>query len=185
LWDLLLRHRAGELPMEIPLVVSNHETLREVADGFAVPFHHVAISPRTKPQAEARLEALLREHDVSLVILARYMQILSPEFVAKYPQRIINIHHSFLPAFSGAKPYQKAHERGVKLTGATSHYVTADLDEGPIIEQGVERLSHRHQLEDKIRIGRDVERLVLGRAVRLHLQHRVLVWKNRTAIFPE
>lgn len=183
LYDLLWRHQSGELPGEISVVVSNHETLGSVADKFGVEFHHVPISKETKgAQEQVQLE-ILRRHGVDLVVLARYMQILTRDFVARFPERIINIHHSFLPAFVGSKPYHRASERGVKLIGATAHYVTAELDEGPIIEQDVIRATHRDGLEDLIRKGRDVERQVLSRAVRAHLDRRVLVYSNKTVVF--
>jgi formyltetrahydrofolate deformylase len=181
--DLLYRHHSGELPGEPALVVSNHPDARRWADFYAVPFHHTPVSPDTRAAAERRQLALLREHGVELVVLARYMQVLSPAFVAEYPQRIINVHHSFLPAFAGARPYQRAFARGVKLIGATSHYVTAALDEGPIIEQDVLRVSHRDQLADLVRKGRDLEAVVLARAVRWHLERRLLVYADKTVVF--
>ena len=182
LYDLLLRHRAGELSCDIPLIVSNHEDLRPIAEHFGIDFRVFAIDARTKRAQEALEMALLRERDIDLVVLARYMQILTAEFVAAYPARIINIHHSFLPAFVGGKPYHQAYGRGVKLIGATAHYVTSTLDEGPIIEQDVIRTSHRDDLEDLVCKGRDVERSVLSRAVRWHLEDRVLVYGNKTVV---
>ena len=183
LYDLLLRHRAGELAGDIALIVSNHPELRPIAEHFGIAFHVFAITAETKRQQEEREVALLQAERVDLVVLARYMQILSGEFIAQFPSRIINIHHSFLPAFVGSKPYHQAHQRGVKLIGATAHYATTDLDEGPIIEQDVIRTSHRDSPEDLVRKGRDVERNVLARAVRWHLDDRVLVYGNKTVVF--
>ena len=165
------------------LVVSNHEDLRPVAEQFGIPFHCFPVSKETKAEVEAQELELLARHEIELVVLARYMQILSADLIAKFPGSIINIHHSFLPAFVGQRPYHRARERGVKLIGATAHYVTADLDEGPIVEQDVTRCSHRDTVDDLIRKGRDLEKLVLARAVRLHLQHRVLVYQNKTVVF--
>jgi formyltetrahydrofolate deformylase len=181
--DLLYRHLSGELPCEIPLIVSNHPDARRWAEFYQVPLEHVPVETGGKAPAERRQLELLREHAIDLVVLARYMQILSPEFVAAYPQKIINVHHSFLPAFTGARPYHRAFERGVKLIGATSHYVTEGLDEGPIIEQDVVRVSHRDTLEDLVQKGRDLEKLVLARAVRWHIGHRILVYDRKTVIF--
>ncbi len=181
--DLLYRWKSGELVCDIPLVVSNHETARPIAAFHGVPFHHVPVEPSSKAAAEARQQALLDEHRIDFVILARYMQVLSPAFVAKHPNRILNVHHSFLPAFSGSRPYARAFERGVKLIGATSHYVTESLDDGPIIEQDVVRISHRDGLDDLLQKGRDLERVVLARAVRWHLDHRVLVYGRKTVVF--
>jgi len=183
LYDLLLRHRAGELVCDIPLIVSNHEVLRPVAEQFGIPFFVTPVTKETKAEAESRQLGLIDEHGVDLIVLARYMQILSAGFVARHPARIINIHHSFLPAFQGGRPYHQAHERGVKLIGATAHYATTDLDEGPIIDQDVMRVSHRDDVRDLVRKGRDVERNVLSRAVRSHLEHRVLVYDNKTVVF--
>lgn len=183
LYDLLWRHQSGELCCEIPLIVSNHETLAPIARQFGVEFHCFPITRDNKADQEAKELALLDRHGVELVVMARYMQILSPEFTQRYRHRVINIHHSFLPAFIGGKPYHQAHERGVKLIGATAHYATASLDEGPIIEQDVIRASHRDSIEDLVRKGRDVERAVLGRAVRWHIERRVLVWGNKTVVF--
>ncbi|MGH7434718.1 MAG: formyltetrahydrofolate deformylase [Polyangiaceae bacterium] len=183
LHDLLWRHRVGELPCAVHLVVSNHGDLAGVADHYGVPFHHIPVERSAKDEAEARALGLLEEHAVDLVVLARYMQIVSPQFVERYQSRIINIHHSFLPAFVGSRPYDQAQERGVKLIGATAHYVTRDLDEGPIIEQDVTRISHRDAVDDLVRKGRDLERVVLARAVRLHLEDRVLVFGNKTVVF--
>ncbi len=181
--DLLYRHESGELVCDIPLVVSNHPDSQRLAEFHRVPFHLTRVEGGDKSAAEKRQLDLLREHNIDLIVLARYMQILSADFVGHYPQRIINVHHSFLPAFSGARPYHRAFERGVKLIGATSHYVTADLDEGPIVEQDVVRVSHRDQLEDLVQKGRDLEKVVLSRAVRWHLEHRILVYGGKTVVF--
>jgi len=182
LLDLLWRWKAKEISADIPLIISNHPDLKSIADQFAIAFQHVPVTKETKAEREVEQMAILKEHKIDLVVLAKYMQILSSNFVEKFPN-IINIHHSFLPAFAGANPYQRAHDRGVKIIGATAHYVTADLDEGPIIEQDVVRVSHRDTVSDLVRKGKDLERLVLARAVRLHLQHRVLVYGNRTVVF--
>ena len=181
--DLLYRHESGELNCEIPLIISNHRDAERLAAFHKIPFHLVPVAEDKKTEAERGQLTLLKQHSINLVVLARYMQILSPEFVAQYPQRIINVHHSFLPAFSGARPYHRAFERGVKLIGATSHYVTESLDEGPIIEQDVMRISHRDQLEDLIQKGRDLEKAVLSRAVRWHTEHRILVYARKTVVF--
>jgi formyltetrahydrofolate deformylase len=181
--DLLYRHQSGELTCDIPLIISNHPDNRSLADFYKIPYAVVSVTKENKVQAEAQIESLLEEHSPDFIVLARYMQILSNEFVNKYPQRIINIHHSFLPAFVGARPYHQAFERGVKLIGATSHYVTEVLDDGPIIEQDVVRVSHRDTVDDLIRKGRDLEKVVLSRAVRLHVENRVLVYGNKTVIF--
>jgi formyltetrahydrofolate deformylase len=183
LYDLLWRHQSGELPCSIPLIISNRPDLEPVAKHMGISFLVYPITKDNKLEQEAREIELLEQHRIDLIVLARYMQILSPRFVARYRHRIINIHHSFLPAFAGGKPYHQAAERGVKLIGATAHYATADLDEGPIIEQDVIRTSHKDSIGDLIRKGRDVERSVLGRAVRWHLEHRVLVHQNRTVVF--
>ena len=183
LYDLLLRHRSGELRCEIPLIVSNHPDLEPIARHFGIAYHVFPVSPETKAGQEARELALLREKAIDLVVLARYMQVLSPAFLEAFPMRIINIHHSFLPAFQGGKPYHQAYGRGVKRIGATAHYATPDLDEGPIIEQDVVRVSHRDTPDDLIRKGRDVERTVLSRAVAWHLEGRVLVNENKTVVF--
>lgn len=183
LHDLLLRHRAGEFDAEIPLIVSNHADLEWVAKTYGIPFHVFPITPETKAAQEAAELALLRRERVTTVILARYMQVVTAELINAYKNEMINIHHSFLPAFAGGKPYHQAHRRGVKIIGATSHYVTTDLDEGPIIEQDVARVSHRDSVGDLVRKGRDLEKLVLGRAVRLHLARRVLVHENKTVVF--
>jgi formyltetrahydrofolate deformylase len=183
LYDLMLCQQIGDLGGEIAAVVSNHDVLAEVCRHFDVPFTVIPVDRERKHEAEARQLALLYELRADLIVLARYMQILSPAFVARWPGRIINIHHSFLPAFAGARPYHQAKERGVKVIGATAHYVTSELDQGPIIEQDVCRVSHRDTTDDMMRKGRDLERQVLTRAVRFHLQRRVLVSGNRTIVF--
>lgn len=182
LLDLLWRFKAGELKAEIPLILSNHADLAPVAAQFGIPFQHVRMSPESKTESEAIHLKLLRDLSVDLVVLAKYMQVLSDDFLRAFPS-VINIHHSFLPAFAGAQPYHQAHARGVKVIGATAHYVTPELDAGPIIEQEITRVSHRDTVADLIRKGKDLERVVLSRAVRLHLQHRVLTYGNRTVVF--
>ncbi|MDP2327853.1 MAG: formyltetrahydrofolate deformylase [Dehalococcoidia bacterium] len=183
LMELLWRWRRKELEVDIPLVISNHADLRADVEAFGIPFHHLPVNPTMRPEQEAAVRALLTEHEIDLVVLARYMQILSAEFVDAYPGRIINIHHSFLPAFAGADPYGRAFDRGVKIIGATAHYATEDLDEGPIIEQDVVRVTHRDAREDLVRLGREVERSVLARAVQWHIEDRVSVYGNRTVVF--
>jgi formyltetrahydrofolate deformylase len=183
LYDLLWRHRSGELRCDIPLIISNRPDLARVAEHMAIPFMVLPITPENKLEQEAKEIELLEREKIDLIVLARYMQILSPGFVQRFRHRIINIHHSFLPAFAGGRPYHQAAERGVKLIGATAHYATETLDEGPIIEQDVIRTTHKDSINDLIRKGRDVERSVLGRAVRWHLEHRVLVHENRTVVF--
>ena len=183
LYDLLARHEAGELPVEIPVVVSNHETLRPAAERFGIPFRVFSITPETKAVQEAAQLELLREERVDTVVLARYMQIISPAMIEAFPNRILNIHHSFLPAFVGAKPYHQAFERGVKLIGATSHYVTAELDQGPIIYQDVIRVSHEETVGDLVRFGRDLEKTVLAKALWQHVRNQVLVYRNKTVVF--
>lgn len=182
LFDLIWRQRAKEFSAEISLIISNHPNLKVVAEQFGIEYYYIPISKENKLAQEAQQLELLKKHQIDLVVLAKYMQIVSPEFIANFPH-IINIHHSFLPAFVGANPYHKAYERGVKIIGATAHYVTADLDAGPIIEQDVVRVSHRDDVTDLIRKGKDLERMVLARAVRSHLQNRVLVYGNRTVVF--
>ncbi|MFW5425988.1 MAG: formyltetrahydrofolate deformylase [Methylophagaceae bacterium] len=184
-YDLLLRQQEGELKCDIPLVIGNHNDLENMAKQFNVPFHHLPISKETKPQQEAEINALLAKHDIDLVVMARYMQILSEDFVQKHAGHVINIHHGFLPAFQGAKPYHQAYARGVKIIGATAHYATADLDEGPIIEQDVERVMHDNSPEDLVMIGKDIERLVLARAVKAHIEHRIIISGRRTIVFSE
>jgi formyltetrahydrofolate deformylase len=181
--DLLYRHHAGELACEIPVILSNHPDARRHADFYGIPYHVIPVTKDNKAEAERQQITLLRQYNVELIVLARYMQILSADFVAAFPQRIINIHHSFLPAFVGAKPHQQAYERGVKLIGATAHYVSETLDEGPIIEQDVVRISHRDLLEDLIQKGRDLEKVALSRAVRWHIENRVLLFGSKTIIF--
>jgi formyltetrahydrofolate deformylase len=181
--DLLHKHKNGELNCEISVVISNHKTAEKLVNFHGIPFHHIEVNKTNKKDAEERQISLLDEFDVDLIILARYMQILSPDFVTKYPEKIINIHHSFLPAFIGAKPYHRAYERGVKLIGATSHYVTDELDEGSIIEQDISRISHRDQVVDLVKKGKDLERVVLSRAVSWHIENRILLYGNKTVIF--
>ncbi len=183
LFDILSRYTAGEWDVEIPVIVSNHETMRPVAERFGIAFEYMPVTAGNKAEQEAAELALLKKHKIDFVVLARYMQILSKDFVSHYPNKIINIHHSFLPAFAGAKPYHAAHARGVKLIGATSHYVTSDLDAGPIIEQGVTQCSHVDTIKSLIRKGRDLEKIVLSNAVFKHLQRKVLVYNNRTVVF--
>lgn len=181
--DLLYRHKSGELACDIPIVISNHPDNEPIADFYQVPFSVVSVPKESKKEAEGKILSLLKQHQPDFIVLARYMQILPPEFLSEYPQRIINIHHSFLPAFVGAKPYHQAFTRGVKLIGATSHYVTEVLDDGPIIEQDVVRISHRDALEDLLQKGRDLEKVVLSRAVRWHIENRILVYGNKTVVF--
>ncbi|MER6489960.1 formyltetrahydrofolate deformylase [Streptomyces griseorubiginosus] len=181
--DLLYRWDLGELPVDIPLIVSNHPDLEPVAKRYGIPFAHLPVTRDTKPEAEAELLRLVADHQVDFVVLARYMQVLSDDLCRRLSGRVINIHHSFLPGFKGAKPYHQAHDRGVKLIGATAHFVTADLDEGPIIEQDVVRVGHRHTAPDLVAIGRDVERIVLARAVRLYAEDRVVLTGSRTVVF--
>lgn len=183
LYDLLARVQSGEWKVEIPLIVSNHQQLESLASRFEIPFHHIPITAENKKEQEAEQLQLLESAGVDFIVLARYMQILSENFINQYPNRIINIHHSFLPAFPGAKPYHSAHKRGVKLIGATSHYVTADLDAGPIIAQDVAHISHKDSVSELVRKGRDLEKIVLSRAVYHHLQRKTLVFNNRTVVF--
>jgi len=182
LHDLMLRHRAGEIKCEIPLIISNHDDLKYVADYFGVDFICVPISKENKREAEKKELSILKKHRIDFIVLARYMQILSGEFIANYENKIINIHHSFLPAFEGAKPYHQACEKGVKIIGATSHFVNTDLDRGPIIQQGVAPVSHRDTVDDLVIKGRDIERMVLSNAVKLFIEHRVFICRNRTVI---
>lgn len=181
--DLLFRERSGRLPIEVVAVVSNHEVLRPLAEFYSVDYHHIPVTAATKATSEAQLLQLVEDEDIELVVMARYMQILSEDLTRKLAGRIINIHHSFLPSFKGARPYSQAHQRGVKLIGATAHYATADLDEGPIIEQDVERVTHADSVAELQAIGQDVERRVLARAVRWHAEHRVLLDGHRTVVF--
>lgn len=182
-YDLLVRHAMGELPGQVALVISNHDDLREVADHFGIPFKHVPVASEDKQAAEQAHEKLLAEHGIDLVVLARYMQIVGRDFCEQWAGKCINIHHSFLPAFVGAKPYHQAFERGVKIIGATAHYVTADLDQGPIIEQDIAHVGHHASIKELTRLGRDVERQVLARAVRWHLERRIIIHGNRTVVF--
>jgi formyltetrahydrofolate deformylase len=181
--DLLYRHQSGELTCDVPVIISNHPDNKPIADFYGIPYETVAVEKDDKRSAEAKILQLLKQHDPDFIVLARYMQILSNHFVSAYPQRIINIHHSFLPAFVGAKPYHQAFQRGVKLIGATSHYVTEVLDDGPIIEQDVVRISHRDAVEDLIQKGRDLEKIVLSRAVRWHVENRILLYGHKTVVF--
>jgi formyltetrahydrofolate deformylase len=181
--DLLWRWKMGELPVDIPFVASNHNDLRETVEMLGLPFHHLPVTTETKPRQEVEIQRLLRESRTDFVVLARYMQILSKDFTDAWPERIINIHHSFLPAFAGAKPYHQAYDRGVKIIGATSHYVTADLDQGPIIAQATTPVGHRDTVDDLVRKGRDLERIVLASAVRLHVADKILVSRNKTVVF--
>ena len=181
--DLVLRWKAGEYACDIVAIVSNHTALETAARGYGLPFHHIPTTSETKAAAETRQLSLLRSLDAELVVLARYMQVLSADFLREFGRPVINIHHSFLPAFAGGKPYHQAHERGVKLIGATAHYATAVLDDGPIIQQDVARVTHRHDVNDLVRKGRDLEKMVLAQAVRWHLEHRVLAYGNKTVVF--
>ena len=181
--DLLHRWHTNELACEIPVIISNHREVESLAAFYGIPFEHIAVTAATRAEAESQQLDLLAQLKIDVVVLARYMQILSPAFVARFPAAIINVHHSFLPAFTGARPYHGAHARGVKLIGATSHYVTEELDDGPIIEQDVARISHRDQVEDLVARGRDLERVVLARAVRWHLDRRILCYGNKTVVF--
>ncbi|MBK1880355.1 formyltetrahydrofolate deformylase [Pelagicoccus mobilis] len=181
--DLILRWKAGEYPCEIALIISNHKDLAEVAQSYGIAYHHIPVSKANKPDAEAEQLALLKKEGIDLVIMARYMQILSSIFLDTFGKPVINIHHSFLPAFAGARPYHQAHSKGVKLIGATAHYATPDLDQGPIIHQDVARITHRNSVEDLVRKGRDLEKLTLAQAVRWHLENRILVYENKTVVF--
>src|SRR5215469_13712417 len=181
--DLLYRQRTGELKCEIPLIISNHPDARTHADFYGIRYCEIPVTKENKPEAERQQIESLRENNIELTVLARYMQVLSTSFIEQFPQQIINIHHSFLPAFLGAKPHQQAFDRGVNLLGATAHYVTEVLDDGPIIEQGVERISHRDSIDELVKKGRDVEKVVLSRAVRWHIENRILLYGNKTVIF--
>lgn len=183
LYDLLSRYHSGELEVEIPFIISNHNDLRPIAEQFDLPYHHIPVTKDSKKEAENKQLELLKENGVDFIVLARYMQIVSPRIIDEYPNKIINIHHSFLPAFAGAKPYHAAFERGVKIIGATSHYVTEELDAGPIIEQDVTAVSHTHSIKDFIAKGRDLEKIVLARAVKLHVRRKTMVYNNKTVIF--
>ena len=181
--DLVLRWKAGDFPCDISLVISNHETLKSSAEWYGIPFEHVPVTKESKSEAEARQLSLMRSYDIDLVIMARYMQVLSAIFLDTWGKPVINIHHSFLPAFAGAKPYHQAHKKGVKLIGATAHYATAELDQGPIIHQAVAQITHRNSVQDLIRKGRDLEKMTLAQAVSWHLENRILVYENKTVIF--
>jgi len=183
LYDILSRYSSGELEVEIPLIISNHKDLEPIAQSFKIPYFHVEVGKESKEEAENRQLKLLQEHQIDFIVLARYMQILSSKLVEHYPNKIINIHHSFLPAFPGAKPYHSAYKRGVKIIGATSHYVTDELDEGPIIEQDITHVSHTHTIKDFILKGRDLEKIVLSNAIKLHTKHKVMVFNNKTVVF--
>ncbi|GAA3515403.1 formyltetrahydrofolate deformylase [Aquimarina addita] len=183
LYDILGRHASGELHVKIPIIISNHEDLKPIADSFNIPFKHIPVSKDNGQQAENEHLKLLKDSKIDFIVLARYMQIIPPNFVNQYPNRIINIHHSFLPAFPGAKPYHSAYKRGVKIIGATGHYVTSELDEGPIIEQEIARVSHIHNVQDFILKGRDLEKIVLSKAIKYHIERKVLVYSNKTVIF--
>lgn len=183
LYDLLGRYNSGELNLDIPFVISNHLDLKPIADNFKIPFYHIPVTKDTKKEAEDKQLQLLQEYNIDFIVLARYMQIVSGKLINKYPNKIINIHHSFLPAFVGAKPYHSAYKRGVKIIGATSHYVTEELDAGPIIEQDVTRVTHAHAISDLISKGRDLEKIVLANAVKLHANRKVLVFNNKTVVF--
>ena len=183
LYDLLGRYNSGELNLEIPFIISNHLDLKPIADSFKIPFYHIPVTKDTKETAEDKQLELLEKHNIDFIVLARYMQIVSSKLISKYSNKIINIHHSFLPAFVGAKPYHSAYKRGVKIIGATSHYVTEELDAGPIIEQDVTRVSHSHAIQDLIAKGRDLEKIVLANAIKLHANRKVMVYNNKTVIF--
>ncbi len=183
LYDLLSRYAMGEWNVEIPVIISNHPDMEHVARQFGIEYHCIPVTKETKPEQEAKQLAILKQHNINFCVLARYMQVLSADFINHYPNRIINIHHSFLPAFAGAKPYHAAHARGVKIIGATSHYVTSDLDAGPIIEQDVPHISHKDTIEELVRNGRDLEKIVLSHAVEKHIERKVLTYQNRTVVF--
>ncbi|MFV0564431.1 MAG: formyltetrahydrofolate deformylase [Flavobacteriaceae bacterium] len=183
LYDLLGRYNSGELNLEIPFIISNHTDLKPIADNFKIPFFHIPVTKQTKAEAENKQMELLGQYNIDFIVLARYMQIVSDKLISIYPNKIINIHHSFLPAFVGAKPYHSAYKRGVKIIGATSHYVTEELDAGPIIEQDVARVTHTHAIKDLIAKGRDLEKIVLANAVKLHADRKVMVYNNKTVIF--
>ena len=183
LYDILGRYNSGELDLDIPFIISNHATLKPIADSFNIPFYHIPVTKDTKAQAEDQQLELCKKHGINFIVLARYMQIVSSKIINQYPNKVINIHHSFLPAFVGAKPYHSAYKRGVKIIGATSHYVTEALDAGPIIEQDVARVSHTHAIADLIAKGRDLEKIVLANAIKLHIKRKVMVFNNKTVIF--
>ena len=183
LYDILARYEAKELQIDIPFILSNHNDLSGIADRFNLPFYHIPITKETKEEAELKQLEILKKHQVECIVLARYMQIISPKLIAHFPNKIINIHHSFLPAFPGAKPYHSAYDRGVKIIGATSHYVTEELDTGPIIAQDITQVSHLHSIQDFIAKGRDLERIVLSKAIQMHAHRKVMVYQNKTVIF--
>ena len=183
LYDLLARVHGGEWEVKVPVIISNHRDLETVANQFGIPYEYIPITAETKAEQEQKTVEILRKYNVNLIVLARYMQVVSDDFIKQFPQQIINIHHSFLPAFAGGKPYHAAYERGVKIIGATGHYVTAELDAGPIIEQDIIRISHHDSIESLIQKGKDIEKIVLARAVRAHLKRKTLVYQNRTIIF--
>ncbi len=183
LYDLLGRYNSGELNLEIPFIISNHLDLKSIADNFKIPFYHIPVTKASKEEAEIKQLELLEKYNINFIVLARYMQVVSSKLINKYPNKIINIHHSFLPAFIGAKPYHSAFKRGVKIIGATSHYVTEELDAGPIIEQDVTHVSHTHSIQDLIAKGRDLEKIVLANAVKLHVNRKVMIYNNKTVIF--
>ena len=183
LYDILGRYNSGELFLEIPFILSNHVDLKPIADSFNIPFYHIPVTKHSKHEAEQEQLNLLESHQIDFIVLARYMQIVSGMLIDKYPNKIINIHHSFLPAFVGAKPYHSAYKRGVKIIGATSHYITEELDAGPIIEQDVAHVSHSHSIDDLIAKGRDLEKIVLSNAIKLHVKRKVMVYKNKTVVF--
>ena len=183
LYDILGRFKAGELNVEIPFILSNHNDLAPIAEAFGIPFYHIPVTKENKAEAEEKQLALLKQFEVDFIVLARYMQIVSDQLISEFPNNIINIHHSFLPAFAGAKPYHSAYKRGVKIIGATCHYVTAELDAGPIIEQDIARISHSHSIKDLILKGRDLEKIVFSRGIKLHIQRKTMVFNNKTIIF--
>ena len=183
MYDILGRYNSGELEVDIPFIISNHNTLKPIADSFNIPFYHIPVTKETKAEAEDQQLELCKKHGINFIVLARYMQIVSSKIISQYPNKVINIHHSFLPAFVGAKPYHSAYKRGVKIIGATSHYVTEALDAGPIIEQDVARVSHTHAIADLIAKGRDLEKIVLANAIKLHIKRKVMVFNNKTVIF--
>jgi formyltetrahydrofolate deformylase len=183
LYDILYRFHSKEWNMEVPLIISNHENLKPLADQFGIPFYYFPITKETKAAQEEKQLKLLKENNIDLIVLARYMQIISGDFISQYPFKIINIHHSFLPAFIGSKPYHAAHRRGVKIIGATSHYVTEDLDAGPIIEQGITHVTHKEDIADFVRQGKDIEKIVLSKAISKDLENKILVYNNRTVVF--
>lgn len=183
LYDMLARYIAGEWDVEIPVIISNHQDMRLTAEQFNIPYEYIPVNKDNKAEMEQREFEILKKHDIDFIVLARYMQVLSEDFINRYPNKIINIHHSFLPAFVGAKPYHAAYERGVKLIGATSHYVTTELDAGPIIEQDIVRITHKDTVDDLVKKGRDLEKIVLSRAVEKHIQRKILTYRNKTVVF--